>query len=606
MSTSTIDETMTLSPVKLTKTIYKEGMRVMFVNTINFRIQAFAVGTLGRKKDPSEEPPTITFDMEWEDPPPSDAALNDYFDNEPLILDDLDRDDEIDVRDLVHESRLVTYGAHVRDALTLTPGPEAYQRELENYGLDNTAYSVPFYAARNLITDINSRIRRAPQTTITQTNTVPLPMDLYEPIREVAMTKVTAALSAEKFIEDNPEYASMIKEEARMDKVSPLLKWAFEYEKAKAQATTTPVAATTSPVARYREQTTTTSNKPPPSTPRAIYNPPINMEQDTKMSPATRQDETNEDDSELDISDTISDDIPTSQSMATFVQHLRASKFGQLELVQKLKTDVAVMAAYVSFLLMILGRDTMTNTKMVVEHDWFATHIDHRLCFINGYYAAWGHRTDTWDEELAGTKKFKSSDAQNGMIAAMGTLTATTIRMTDEHMLRALAAGSGMTLNKVYHLLVGRPNYVQADFDACKVLRAKNNIGTFAEAEDGKGKLYDSIVSFLHNSEAIGRLRSQTMIVDFNGYGIPNELPDVTKNPPKKRGPAKRATKSPAAASPATKRSLRSQPTQQSPPPPLTRNTTTTLDTTALFVDDNQTADAGQKPAATQEETCTL
>ena len=392
-----------------------------------------------------------------------------------------------------------------------------------------------------------------------------------------------------------------------MVNVSPLLKWAFEYEKTKAQTTTTTTPIATTPVARYREQTTTTSNKPLPSTPQTTYNPPTDMEPDTKMPPATRQKETNEEDTELDISDTVSDEIPTVQSMATFVQHIRTSKFGQLEMVQKLKTDVAVMAAYVSFLLMILGKDTMTNTKMVVEHDWFATHIDHRLCFINGYYAAWEHRTDAWDEELAGTKKFKSSDAQNGMITAMGTLTATTIRMTDEHMLRALAAGSGMTMNKVYHLLVGRPNYVQADFDACQVLRAKNNIGIFAEAQDGKGKLYDSIVNFLHNSEAIGRLRSATKIVDFNGYGIPSELPDVTKNPPKKRGGSKRTTKSPV-TSPATKRPLRNnQPAQQSPSLPLAGNTTTTSpDATAIFVDDNQTEDAGRKPAATQEETYKL
>ena len=153
MPTSTNDTTMP-SPVKLTKPIYKEGMRVMFVNTINFRLPAFAIGTLGTRKDPSEEPPTVTFNMEWDVPPPSDAAFNDYFDEDALILDDLDRDDEIDVRELVHESRLVTYGAHVRDAITLAPGPEAYQSELEDYGLDNTAYGVPYYAARRLITDI--------------------------------------------------------------------------------------------------------------------------------------------------------------------------------------------------------------------------------------------------------------------------------------------------------------------------------------------------------------------------------------------------------------------------------------------------------------------
>jgi predicted RNA-binding protein YlxR (DUF448 family) len=257
------------------------------------------------------------------------------------------------------------------------------------------------------------------------------------------------------------------------------------------------------------------------------------------------------------------------------------------------------MAAYVSFLLMILGRETMSNPKMVVEHDWFATHIDHRLSFINGYYAAWKQRKDTWNDELARPKKFKSSDVQNGMLTAMGTLTATTIRMTDEHMLRALAEGSGITMDKVYHKLVGRPSYVQADSDACQILVTKNNIGTFAEAPYGKGKLYDSIVNFLHNSEATSQLRSLTRVVDFNGYGIPNELPVVKKNPPKKRAAAKRVTKSPT-TSPAPKRSLRNQPSQQPPSPPLTQTATN------IFIDDQPPDDAEQKPAANPEETYKL
>ena len=604
MSDSTNNETPIQSPVKLTKPIYKEGMRVMYVNTINFRLPAFATGILGSKKETSEEDSVVIVNIQWEDPPPSDAALEEYFDEDPLILDDLDKDDEIDVRELVHESRLVAYGAHVRDAVTLTPGPEAYRKELKQYGLDDTVYGVPYYAARKLIADINNRITRIPQATITDTNVVPLPLELYAPIRDKAMVIVTKALSAEKFIEEQPECASMIKEEARMVNVSPLLKWAFEYEKTKAQTTAKPTPVATTPVARHREPTTTPAATTPPKAipPTDEHFPPIDMNQDTKP-PAKLPGETEEDIMDLDISDTVSEDIPTSHQMKTFVQGLRASKFGQLEAIQLLKTDVAVMAAYVSFLLMILGRDTMTNTKMVVEHDWFATHIDHRLCFINGYYAAWGHRKDTWDENLAGTKKFKSPDAQNGMITAMGNLTATAIRMTDEHMLRALAAGSGITMEKVYHLLVGRPNYAQADFDACQVLKTKDSIGVFAEAPDGKGKLYDSIVKFLQNSEAIGQLRSQTRNVDFNNYGIQSELPVLTKNPSKKRGTGKRPAKSPT-ASPAPKRSVRNQTLQQPPTPPLTRHNR--QGTNVLFIDDNETGDTKGTPSANQDETFKL
>jgi hypothetical protein len=117
--------------------------------------------------------------------------------------------------------------------------------------------------------------------------------------------------------------------------------------------------------------------------------------------------------------------------------------------------------------------------------------------------------------------------------------------------------------------------------------------------------LYDSIVKFLHNSEAIGQLRSQTMNVDFNNYGIQNELPVLQKNPSKKRNVAKRTTKNQSpTVSPATKRSVRNQTLQPPPSPPMTRNNS--QNTAAIFIDDNQTADVGETPATNQDETFKL
>jgi hypothetical protein len=100
--------------------------------------------------------------------------------------------------------------------------------------------------------------------------------------------------------------------------------------------------------------------------------------------------------------------------------------------------DVEVVVAYIVFLLMVLGRNTTSNVTMEQEHDWYATLYEQRIQFINGYYASWAHRKDSWETN----KQFRAQDTNNAIIAVMGTITATAIRMTDEHILRALAEGS--------------------------------------------------------------------------------------------------------------------------------------------------------------------
>lgn len=107
------------------------------------------------------------------------------------------------------------------------------------------------------------------------------------------------------------------------------------------------------------------------------------------------------------------------------------------------------------------------------------------------------------------------------MIAVMVILAATAIRMTDEHLLCALAEGSDMSMENVHHLMVGRPKYIQADADACKVLR-NDRPGVFAPAPDGKGMLYDLIINFLPNANLVSQLRTRSREMDLGQYAIPN------------------------------------------------------------------------------------
>lgn len=102
-NSSESDETMesVRSPTKLSRERYQEGMKVMFVNTLNFRLPAFVTGTLG-PRDVSD-PEDMTFAVEWETPI-NNVEFCKWYDDIPLIMDGVDKEDEIKVRSRVHEA----------------------------------------------------------------------------------------------------------------------------------------------------------------------------------------------------------------------------------------------------------------------------------------------------------------------------------------------------------------------------------------------------------------------------------------------------------------------------------------------------------------------
>jgi hypothetical protein len=99
--------TMNRSPAKLPLNMFKQGMRVMFVNLINVRQPPFITGKLGQRLAHED----AMFDVHWEGTRNiDDGMFTQYYDDIPLIMDGIDKEDEINLRTFVHEARMVSYG----------------------------------------------------------------------------------------------------------------------------------------------------------------------------------------------------------------------------------------------------------------------------------------------------------------------------------------------------------------------------------------------------------------------------------------------------------------------------------------------------------------
>jgi hypothetical protein len=338
--------TMNRSPAKLPLNMFKQGMRVMFVNLINVRQPPFITGKLGQRLAHED----ATFDVHWEGTINiDDGMFTQYYDDIPLIVDGVDREDEINLRTFVHEARMVSYGCNIRDAMSfgMEKTGNMLDASLEAFGFRPVDRVVGKNGARSFIKEINDRtINRVPNSLIT------IPIELFNEIKTEAIPKMEKAMQLEEAIRDNPTLRVFVDKKELMENIPPLLKWAYNYDEEL-------IANIPQPPQHAVTRTT-------PTTP-----------------PAATTTETGEDDADL-MDDIMPDEVPTVQTLDKLVSSIRASKFGQLQHINDLKGDVEVVVSYIVFLLMVLGRNTTSNVTMEQEHDWYATLYEQRIQFING------------------------------------------------------------------------------------------------------------------------------------------------------------------------------------------------------------------------------
>jgi hypothetical protein len=353
-----------------------------------------------------------------------------------------------------------------------------------------------------------------------QSDSMEIPANVYWEakvrIKELMMTvnQLQASMGA------NPKLQGFIPEHLKLENIDPLLVWIHENTETKGDEN---MKQPTSAVARMpTEEATTTPEvrvkvKPVPNIQRQNSGSDVEVIEDTK--PAATE-------SQQPVNLGIGKGLPQCQNVNQIAEAIRESKFGDLKLLpqkedepEEIKdlTDLEVIVAYSTFLLMIVGRLTTSNVKMDVEHDWYATNINHRTTFINGFYGAWYNIEKTWDPKTIA--KFRGEETENGFVAALGSLRACTIGVNDEIFLKAMNNG-GKIDRKMYYQFVGHPKVKKVDDEVRKIIKAPH---IFEEAENGGGRLYDPVVRFIHNADRTGRLRVATRQVQVDMSDIQSE-----------------------------------------------------------------------------------
>jgi hypothetical protein len=203
--------------------MFKQGMRVMFVNLVNVRQPPFLSGKLGQQLVPGES----TFDVHWEGTMNIDTTLfEQYYDHIPVIMDGIDKEDEINIRAYVYEARMVSYGCGVRNALSFRPERTGnlLDASLERFGLRPVNHVVNKDAAARLIKEINKRtINRAPSSLII------IPIEIFNEIKSEAIPKMERAQVLENALRENPTLQVFVDKKELMENIPPLLRWAFNY-----------------------------------------------------------------------------------------------------------------------------------------------------------------------------------------------------------------------------------------------------------------------------------------------------------------------------------------------------------------------------------------
>jgi hypothetical protein len=167
-----------------------------------------------------------TFDIQWEGTTNIDTNIfEEYYDDIPVIMDGIDKDDEIKVRSFVYEARMVSYGCDMRNALSFGPGRTGnmFDSSFERFGLRQTNHVVRKDAAREVINTTNKRtINRRP------TSLIMLPVELFNKIKSEAIPRIERAKTVEDAIRENLNSPIIVDKKERMEHVPPLLKWAYK------------------------------------------------------------------------------------------------------------------------------------------------------------------------------------------------------------------------------------------------------------------------------------------------------------------------------------------------------------------------------------------
>jgi len=228
-----------------------------------------------------------------------------------------------------------------------------------------------------------------------------------------------------------------------------------------------------------------------------------------------------------DLGEEVPDYRPTMEpeAMRDLANKIKAAPFGKLKGVRKLETPIEIILSYATYLIAMIGEATVTNITTGSSNkgrsDWFHIKEQYRSEYIRGFYAAYGNYKNTVHP---GTK-YRKEYVNNGMIAAMTLLISTSIGASDEIFLKAVDHDNWK--RNVYPFISGRRKLTSAEKDLGNLIVT----GKFKPATGGTGVLPPSIIDFFDHAYPLKDIVKPTHTVRVAEFNITRDDSDQDKEP---------------------------------------------------------------------------
>jgi hypothetical protein len=470
---------------------------------------------------------------------------------EPLLVEGLDRMDEINVREAVHEARMVRLLSLAQHRPLLSPQyfGNATKDIVEKYCTIDNRGIITNELYRNIntmIKEVNNRTieslnqRKPPPKTKTPPklpkDTRPIDNNLYQNLIEYA-TKKTKTIDQQYKAYENDEseipptyrkaynktlfdllnYDVATQNQQQIDQeeashqptiINPqmelMIKNLFYQLNPNAtiinQQTTRPPEniefTTRQPATPLTTKTAASeTRKPPPTqdTPTTTQRPRRNINDTTYQE--------DDDFGDIELEGTAQLPYPTLKRISNFAKGIKDSKFGQLPEVSNLKDPLEYIIAYVCYIMYIVGKMTSSNMKLVEKKDTWVTAYTARRHVINGFYAGYNVFKNL-AEDSTNSKNVHMTDMENSFLALLSMLRATAYGLSDQNFL-TIMSGEPQTKDKwkeLYKQLIGVKPIQDAEYDIVRILRSEQ----YLERDNaGNWKLPSSALACFKNERYI-------------------------------------------------------------------------------------------------------
>jgi hypothetical protein len=213
------------------------------------------------------------------------------------------------------------------------------------------------------------------------------------------------------------------------------------------------------------------------------------------------------------------------EAMRDLANKIKAAPFGKMKGVRKLETPIEIILSYATYLIAMIGEATVTNITTKSSNkgrsDWFHIKEQYRSEYIRGFYAAYGNYKNTVHPDT----RYRKEYVNNGMIAAMTLLISTSIGASDEIFLKAVDHDNWK--KNVYPFISGRRKLTSAEKDLGNIIVT----GKFKPATGGTGVLPPSIIDFFDHAYPLKDIVKPTHTVRVAALSVNREDSDQDKEP---------------------------------------------------------------------------